>query len=450
MHTPRLLRFISLKYIARWCAWRCRSRLGPTHTSARVAGRVAHSTLIESAPRSARNRPATGPAQFVVTSMIRTPSSGGRRSATRAAPGSGGRASSGGVDAPSPTAGAGPRRRAGVPENLYGWPGYAMSPSRSHHRRASSCSSTSTPAPSTTGVTAIRSTCPNSTISATVLSAAHSATASKIRGMFAFHVGRSTVSPSAPRSGRSIMMNSSSFGTMRITYTQPSTRADQVVRHAREQAPVRSPGRHEPGVGGERRLQLADLDVLPDPAARPLVQAGERRDRHVGACMERRVRTRQPDRLAVGVAGEVVVAAHRPRDEVAARPAGVRAGTTERRDVDGDRRAPRPWPTADCHGDVPSVSTTSARSTHGRRSLSPAGTSERLPPERWSNRPWARSGVPPGGSTITTSAPRSARSFPANAAETPLASSSTSTPSSADAVMPRSQAPPRERVVSVG
>ena len=76
MQTPRLLRFISLKYMARWWGWRWRSCFGPTHTRARVAGRVCHSTLMLSAPRSARNRPATGPAQFVVTSMMRTPSSG--------------------------------------------------------------------------------------------------------------------------------------------------------------------------------------------------------------------------------------------------------------------------------------------------------------------------------------------------------------------------------------
>ena len=49
---------------------------GPAQISARVAGRVAHSTLTLSAPRSARKRPATGPAQFVVTSMTRSPASG--------------------------------------------------------------------------------------------------------------------------------------------------------------------------------------------------------------------------------------------------------------------------------------------------------------------------------------------------------------------------------------
>src|SRR6478609_1347611 len=78
MHTPRLLRFISLKYMARCHGWRCWSCVGPTHTSARVAGRVAHSILTLSAPRSARNRPATGPAQFVVTSTIFSPSNGAR------------------------------------------------------------------------------------------------------------------------------------------------------------------------------------------------------------------------------------------------------------------------------------------------------------------------------------------------------------------------------------
>ncbi len=58
---------------------------------------------------------------------------------------------------------------------------------------------------------------PSSMISATVLSFAHSATAAKMRGMLACQVGMSRVRFSSARSGRSIITNSSSFGTMRIT-----------------------------------------------------------------------------------------------------------------------------------------------------------------------------------------------------------------------------------------
>src|SRR3954468_12748623 len=125
--TPRLLRFISLKYMARCQDWRCKSWCGPTQTNARVAGRVAHSTLMLSAPRSARNRPATGPAQFVVTSMMRIPSSGARPpvlAGTAAAAGDvvvagDGSGVGSGIDPEcSPTDGAGPRRRDGVDERL--------------------------------------------------------------------------------------------------------------------------------------------------------------------------------------------------------------------------------------------------------------------------------------------------------------------------------------------
>ena len=167
--------------------------VGPTQTSARVAGRVAHSTLTLSAPRSARNRPATGPAQFVVTSMIRSPSSGGRRRASsrRRRLGAGGRRRRVGVRAERRRRAAAARRGGGEPVRLARVG--ARRPRASHQSRAASCSSASTSSPSSTGVTAMRSSWPSSTISATVLSFAHSATASKIRGMLAYQVGMSTV-----------------------------------------------------------------------------------------------------------------------------------------------------------------------------------------------------------------------------------------------------------------
>src|SRR5262245_65932883 len=118
MHTPRLLRFISWKYSARWWAWRCRSPLGPGHTRARVAGRVAHSTLMLSEPRPARKRPATGPAQFVVTSRMRIPCSGPADSSYPFAVTMISAAAGGVVPDWAPIAGAGPRRDAGVAVNL--------------------------------------------------------------------------------------------------------------------------------------------------------------------------------------------------------------------------------------------------------------------------------------------------------------------------------------------
>ena len=166
--------------MARWWAWRCRSPVGPgpdqrPRRRARrpldldvVGAEVGEEAAGDRAGPVRRHLEDAQPGERAAA-VGRRPSVGardrrGRRRRRRAR------------RPPAPGRAAAP----GVAVKLYGWPGKAMSPSRSHQSRAASCSSASTPAPSTTGVTATRSSWPSSTISATVLSCAHSWTASKI------------------------------------------------------------------------------------------------------------------------------------------------------------------------------------------------------------------------------------------------------------------------------
>ena len=145
-----------------------------THASVRVAGFVCSSTLITSAPRSAKWRPAMGPAQFAVTSMKRSPASG-PSPVVAAASGGGGAASvsafaqaksgasTASVCSPRAGADAAGARSPSASLSFQGRPGASRSrpPSRSlpNQSRAASCWLAATSAIVFTGVTAIRSSC---------------------------------------------------------------------------------------------------------------------------------------------------------------------------------------------------------------------------------------------------------------------------------------------------
>src|SRR6478752_406255 len=129
-----------------------------------------------------------------------------------------------------------------------------MSPSRSHQWRASSWSSASTSRPSSTGVTAMRISWPSSTISATVWSFAHSATAAKIRSMCRYQVGSEVLVHHV----RTLDHDEQLVLGHDAHHVHPAVLGpDEVHRLAGEELAVRRPRGDQPGVGRERGLEVA-------------------------------------------------------------------------------------------------------------------------------------------------------------------------------------------------
>ena len=265
-----------------------------------------------------------------------------------------------------------------------------------------------------------------------------------MRGMLAFHVGTSTVKPLVEQVGPVDHDEQLVLGDDAHHVDPAVDGPDEVVGLALEEQPVGRPRRDEPGVGGRaRRRGRRPRPRWPSPLRSRSWRPTRRGERGVGAGVQLGLRAGHPDRLTVGRPGEVEVAAHRPRDEVAARPLGV---GPER--PNGDRStstvaSSRPSTTAPCHGDEPSVSTTSAAASHESSSAASAGherllaagevAEQAVGAERARRRPVRPS--PPGRRDRPAASPL-------RAPDTAAVRSRTSTSSRADADMGRSKAPP--------
>ena len=114
-------------------------------------------------------------------------------------------------------------------------------------------------------------------------------------------------------------------------------RPGEIVPGSRQQLAAGDPRRHQPGVGGEVGLELRQFDPLPVPRAPPLAQRSQHRQRAVDARVDFALAARNQQRLAIGLAGEIHVPAHRPGGDIAAAPVGAGAGAPPRREIRADQ-----------------------------------------------------------------------------------------------------------------